>query len=162
MARYKTLEQRVKDRERRDDIKEILNYIKYHADVMDLPPEIRELVRNRLQSSRQMQKSEQTILRERWNQYVDDQCHKILAKLAGTGYTPACEIVLNLPFEMTPQRFGQRLFEGFPGAEAYFIYNDHRYTVEREERRLTKLVSFEDRVLHIPCTRVVYRVTKRA
>lgn len=163
MARYrKTNEQIIRDKKRRDDIKEILNYIKYHADVMDLPPEIRELVRDRLQTSHKIQKSEQTILRERWNQYVDDQCYKLLAQLAGTGWYPVSTIVEHLPFDMTPQHFGLRLSDGFYGAEAQFIYNDHVYTVEKQERRISKLVAFEGKSLQIPCTVVCYQVFKGA
>lgn len=162
MERYrKSNEQALKEMKRRDDIKEILNFIKHHADEMNLPTEIRELVRDRLQTSHKIQKSEQTILRERWHQYVDDQCHKILAQLAGTGWYPVCTIVEHLPFVMTPQHFGQRLFEGFR-AEAQFIYNDHLYTVERHERYINKLVAFEGKSLQIPCTVVCYKVTKGA
>ena len=163
MAHYrKTKEQRIKDRERRDDIREILNYIKYHADVMDLPPEIRNLVRDRLQTSHKIQKSEQTILRERWNQYVYDQCHALLASLSGTGFTPVCDIVTKLPFEMAPQRFGQIVFYNPRSETTQFIYHNRTFTVERAEMRITELISFEDKPLQIPCTRTFYRVCKGA
>lgn len=163
MARYrKTNEQVIKDKKRRDDIKEILNYIKYHADVMDLPPEIRELVRDRLKTSHKIQKSEQTILREKWDRYVYDQCHALLASLSGTGFTPVCDIVTKLPFEMTPQLFGQRIFYNPRSETTQFIYHNRTFTVERVEKRITELISFEGKPLQIPCTRTFYRVAKGA
>lgn len=163
MARYrKTNEQVIKEMRRRADIKEILNFIKYHADEMDLPPEIRELVRDRLQTSHKIQKSEQTILRERWSQYVDDQCHEILVRLAGTGFNPVCDIIKLLPFEMTPQQFGLRVFYNPRSETAHFIYQSRTFTVERREMRATELISFEGKPLQIPCTRMYYRVAKGA
>ena len=158
MARYgKTNEQRIKDRERRDDIKEILNFLKYHADEMNLPTEIRELVRDRLQTSHKMQKSEQTILRERWNQYVDDQCYALLARLAGTGFHPVCDIVQLLPFEMTPQQFGLRMLGSGYGTSS-FRYHNRTFVVERTEMHATREIKFNDKPLQIPCTRVAYQV----
>ena len=164
MAYYrKTYEQRMRDKERRDDIKEILNFLKYNADDMDLPPEIRDLVKHRLQTSHRMEKSEQTILREKWKQYVDDQCHALLVSLVGHDFTPVCDIVTSLPFEMTPQQFGQRTFGEDPRYKmTKFRYHDRSYSVEREERRTAELISFEGKPLQIPCTRTYYRVTRGA
>ena len=161
MAYYrKTYEQRKRDKERRNDIKEILNFIKYHADVMDLPPEIRDLVRDRLQTSHRMEKSEQTILREKWSRYVDDQCLALLASLAGTGFNPVFDIVTNLPFKMTPQQFGQRVFDNPRSETTRFTYQNRTFTVERMEMRITELIDFEGKPLQIPRTKTCYRVAK--